>query len=692
MEGSMANNTSVRVADVGTSIINKTGSWRNFKPVTDSTKCKRKRESIAIGNLERFIADWEMQRGIRIPEKKPWNGGKIVVVGSGPAGLTVAAELARMGYDVTIYEILHEPGGVLVYGIPEFRLPKEIVRKEIEYVKSLGVKIKTGVVVGKSIPMEKLREEYDAVFIGSGAGLPAFLGIEGENLPGIFTANEFLIRVNLMKAYKFPEYDTPIKRGKKVAVIGGGNVAVDAARCAMRLGAREVTIIYRRSEKEMPARIEEIKRAKEEGIKILTLTQPIRFVGKDKVEKIECIKMKLGEKDESGRAGPIPIENSNFFVEADVVIVAIGQKPNVIGNVEVDEKRGIIKADSCGRTSVENIFAGGDVTTGAATVIAAMGAGKRAAYAIDEYLRSKNKLAEERREHKCKSDENHKNEIVEMIELYNELKEMVVKTPTIAEYCEAGQFVIVMVDEKGERIPLTIADFDRGKGTITIVFQEVGKTTYKLGEMKKGDKLYHLAGPLGRPFEIEKGTITIVGGGTGIASVHITAKKAKEMGNEVISIIGARTKEFIFWEDKIAEYSDELIITTDDGSYGIKGLVTHALSDLLKRKKIDQVITIGPTIMMKFVAKETEPYKIKTIASLNPIMVDGSGMCGSCRVRYDNQTRYACVHGPGFDAHRVDFDDLLKRLTIFKKEEDFARRYPDFGKEEKEILRGFYES
>jgi len=689
----MRSSISVKVAKVATSIINKTGSWRNFKPIADSTKCKRRRESVAIGNLERFIADWEMQRGIRIPEKKPWNGRRIAVVGSGPAGLTVAAELARMGCDVTIYEILHEPGGVLVYGIPEFRLPKEIVRKEIEYVKSLGVKIKTGVVFGKSIPMEKLREEYDAVFIGSGAGLPAFLEIEGENLPGIFSANEFLIRVNLMKAYKFPEYDTPIKRGKKVVVIGGGNVAVDAARCAMRLGAREVMILYRRSEKEMPARIEEIKRAKEEGIKILTLTQPIRFVGKERVEKIECIKMKLGEKDESGRARPIPIENPNFFVDADVVIVAIGQRPNIVGDVEVDERRGIIKADSFGRTSVENVFAGGDVTTGAATVIAAMGAGKKAAYAIDEYLRNKDdKLAKERSEHKCKSDENHENKIVEMKELYNELKERVVKAPTIAEYCEAGQFVIVMVDEKGERIPLTIADFDREKGTITIVFQEVGKTTYKLGELKAGDKLYHLAGPLGKPFEIEKGRIAVVGGGTGIASVYITAKKAKEMGNEVVSIIGARTKELIFWEDKIAEYSDELIITTDDGSYGIKGLVTHALRDLLEREKVDQVITIGPTIMMKFVAKETEKYGIKTIASLNPIMVDGSGMCGSCRIKYDGEIKYACVHGPGFDAHKVDFDDLLRRLTIFKKEEDFARKYPDFEREEKEILRGFYES
>ncbi|AEA46816.1 NADPH-dependent glutamate synthase [Archaeoglobus veneficus] len=380
------------VTSPGTTLENKTGAWRNFRPVHDNMKCKRCCEPVAIGRLERFVADWELEKGLRIPEKAPPTGKRVAVVGSGPAGLTVAAELAKRGHDVTIFETLHKPGGVLVYGIPEFRLPKRIVEAEVEYVKQLGVKIVTDVVIGKTLTVDDLLEEYDAVFLGTGAGLPSFLGIPGENLSGIYSANEFLIRINLMKAYAFPEYDTPIKVGKRVAVIGGGNVAMDAARCALRLGAEEVYIVYRRSEEEMPARQEEIERAKEEGIKFLTLTQPIRFIGEERVEQMECIRMRLGEPDESGRRRPVPIEGSNFTMPVDQVIIAIGQKPNPLvmrttKGLVVDKRRGIIIADSYGRTSKDRVFAGGDVTTGAATVIAAMGAGKRAAEAIDRILR-----------------------------------------------------------------------------------------------------------------------------------------------------------------------------------------------------------------------------------------------------------------------------------------------------------------
>ena len=380
------------VTEAGSTVVNKTGAWRNFRPVHDETKCKRGCEPVAIGRLERFVADWELERGLRIPEKAPPTGKKVAVVGSGPAGLTVAAELAKRGHEVTIFETLHKPGGVLVYGIPEFRLPKRIVEAEVEYVKKLGVKIMTDVVIGKTLTVDDLLEEYDAVFLGTGAGLPLLLGIPGENLSGIYSANEFLIRINLMKAYAFPEYDTPIKVGKRVAVIGGGNVAMDAARCALRLGAEEVFIVYRRSEEEMPARKEEIERAREEGVKFLTLTQPVRFIGEEKVEKMECIRMRLGEPDESGRRRPIPIEGSNFTIDVDQVIIAIGQKPNPLvmrttKGLVYDEKRGIIIADKYGRTSKERVFAGGDVTTGAATVIAAMGAGRIAAEAIDRLLR-----------------------------------------------------------------------------------------------------------------------------------------------------------------------------------------------------------------------------------------------------------------------------------------------------------------
>jgi glutamate synthase (NADPH/NADH) small chain len=372
------------------SLQNQTGKWRSFKPVIDTTKCKRNFEPVAIGRLERFVADWEMQKGVKIPEIPEKTGKKVAIVGSGPSGLTCAADLAKKGHEVTIFEILHEPGGVLVYGIPEFRLPKEIVRREVDYVRQLGVKIVTDVIVGQTLTVDDLLEEYDAVFLGTGAGLPAFMGIEGENLPGIYSANEYLIRINLMRAYKFPDYTTPIKIGKRVAVIGGGNVAMDAARCALRLGAEEVYIVYRRSENEMPARIEEIGRAKEEGIKFHTLTNPVRFIGEDKVEKMECIKMELGEPDASGRRRPVPVEGSNFIMDVDQVVIAIGQKPHPVvmrtAGLETT-KWGTIVANTEGKTSRERVYAGGDVTTGAATVISAMGAGRRAAEAIDRLLR-----------------------------------------------------------------------------------------------------------------------------------------------------------------------------------------------------------------------------------------------------------------------------------------------------------------
>ncbi len=351
-------------------------------------------EPVAIGRLERFVADYEINRGYDIPKIMKKYNKKVAVVGSGPAGLTVAGDLARMGINVTIFEAFHEPGGVLIYGIPEFRLPKRIVRTEVEYIKSLGVEIVTNIVVGRSITIDELLKEYDAVFIGTGAGAPQFLNIPGENLIGIYSANEFLTRVNLMKAYKFPEYDTPVKIGKIVGVIGGGNVAMDAARTALRLGAKEVHIIYRRTEQEMPARYEEIIHAKEEGIKFNFLVSPVRFLGdiEGRVIGIELQKMTLGEPDESGRRKPLPIPNSNFVFSLDMVIVAIGTVPNPLikmttPDLLVDNRSGVILIDkNTGKTSKEKVFAGGDVTSGSATVINAMGAGKIAAKNIFKLL------------------------------------------------------------------------------------------------------------------------------------------------------------------------------------------------------------------------------------------------------------------------------------------------------------------
>ncbi|HBT48360.1 MAG: NADPH-dependent glutamate synthase beta chain [Caldanaerobacter subterraneus] len=353
---------------------------------------------IAIGRLERFVADYALQNNIEEEVKPEKKNKKVAIIGSGPAGLTCAGDLLKMGYDVTIFEALHALGGVLTYGIPEFRLPKRIVEAEIERLKKLGAKVETNVVVGKTVTIDELMEEegFEAVFIGTGAGLPRFMGIPGENLNRVYSANEFLTRINLMKAYKFPEYDTPIAVGKRVAVIGGGNVAMDAARSALRLeGVEEVIVVYRRSKEEMPARAEEIEHAIEEGIKFEFLANPIRINGTEDgwVKSMDVIRMKLGEPDSSGRRRPIEIPGSEFTMEVDTVIMALGTSPNRLipsttKDIQVQKWGGII-TDEDGRTSRPGVFAGGDAVTGAATVILAMGAGKKAAKAIDEYLRSK---------------------------------------------------------------------------------------------------------------------------------------------------------------------------------------------------------------------------------------------------------------------------------------------------------------
>ncbi|MBI4845813.1 MAG: NADPH-dependent glutamate synthase [Candidatus Omnitrophica bacterium] len=353
-------------------------------------------EPISIGRLERFIADWESkQKEIEIPAVKAPTGKKVACVGGGPAGLTVAGELAKLGHEVTIFEALHQMGGVLVYGIPEFRLPNSIVEREVEYIHRLGVKITTSFVVGKVRTIDELLKEFDAVFIGTGAGLPWFMDLPGENYNGIYSANEYLTRINLMSAYKFPETDTPIVRGKQVAVIGGGNVAMDSVRTAVRLGAEKAMIIYRRSKAEMPARAEEIHHAEEEGVIFEFLTLPIAYHADIQgwVKEMECLRMELGEADTSGRRRPVAIKGSNFKIPVDVVVVAIGNSPNPLvpsttPGLEVGGKGNIGIDESTGKTSKKGVFAGGDIATGAATVISAMGAGKKAARAIDAYLRN----------------------------------------------------------------------------------------------------------------------------------------------------------------------------------------------------------------------------------------------------------------------------------------------------------------
>ena len=368
----------------------------------------KRNQPIAVGRLERFVADYEAANSepagacdVTLARPPADKVGNVAIVGSGPAGLTAAGELACMGHEVTIFEALHDPGGVLAYGIPPFRLPRDILNREVEYVKSLGVKLETNVIVGKLYTLRELLENgFDAVFVGTGAGLPQFMKIPGENLNCVYSANEYLTRINLMKAYKYPEYPTPVRVGKKVAVIGAGNVAMDAARCSLRMGAEEVSIVYRRSRTEMPARAEEIENAEEEGVKMDLLTAPIRFIGDENgfLKAMECIRMELGEPDASGRRRPVPIEGSNYIQDVDTAVIAIGQSPNPVvrqsePNLKTTKWGGIITDEETGATSIPGIYAGGDAVTGAATVITAMGAGKKAARAMDKYIREQKGLS-----------------------------------------------------------------------------------------------------------------------------------------------------------------------------------------------------------------------------------------------------------------------------------------------------------
>jgi glutamate synthase (NADPH/NADH) small chain len=357
----------------------------------------KKYEPVAIGRLERYVADWDLSHPSVPPELPSTSGKKVAVIGCGPAGLTCAGDLARYGHKVTIFESLHAPGGVLIYGIPEFRLPKQVVHAEVDYVRSLGVEIRLNTVIGKTYTLDELLEAegYDAVFLGTGAGLPMFMHIPGENYNGVYSANEFLTRVNLMKAYLFPEWDTPVKVGRKVAVVGAGNVAMDASRCALRLGAEEVHIVYRRSAQEVPARAEEVHHAEEEGIIFSFLTNPVEIYGDDKgwVRGMRCIRMQLGEPDASGRRRPLPIESSEFDMDVDMVVMALGTRPNPLvftdaGGLERTRWGTVVANEETGETTKKGVWAGGDIVTGAATVISAMGAGKRAAADIDRTLQS----------------------------------------------------------------------------------------------------------------------------------------------------------------------------------------------------------------------------------------------------------------------------------------------------------------
>ena len=657
-----------------------------------------KDKPVEIGRLERFVADyvWEnhpdavMQYVESLKEKNAGGDNAhhhIAVIGSGPAGLTVSIDLAIQGYKVTIFESLHVPGGVLAYGIPVFRLPSMVLDRELSIARALDVKFVHNVTIGRSITVNDLFDfGFSSVFIGTGAGLPRLLKIPGENLNHVYSANEFLVRINLMKAFD-KEADTPVKVGNNVIVVGGGFTAIDAARWAKRLGADNVTIMYRRSREEMPARVEEVENAIEENIELRLLTTPVELIsnGEGEVKAMRCIKMELGEPDSSGRRRPVPVEGSEYEIPADMVITSLGTSPNPIILETTDDLEGSkwgtikVKDAKTGETTLPYTYAGGDAVTGAATVILAMGAGKWASRAIDESLKNKKPDLERFKRSSALIDEFSKPYTIRKNErIVADVFEMVVQAPVVATYGRPGQFVLVMSDARSERLPLTIADWDRDKGEITLVYQVVGKGTADLESLRQGDELFAVSGPLGKPSEIRKmdGKVVMVAGGVGLAAIYPIMRAHHEMGNDTYLVYGARNRELFFWLDRIREWfpEEKILLSTDDGSEGTKGFVTDVIREkFLKSGNVAFSVVIGPAIMMRETSKLTLEKDIPTIVSLNPMMLDGSSMCGGCKVSKKSGEMgtedFACHNGPDRLATEVDLDELISRLSIYKTEE-----------------------
>lgn len=640
---------------------------------------KTKLEPVAIGALERFAADYYRHAGeSRLPPVPPWNGMRVALVGSGPASLITAFDLVRKGYKVTILEALHELGGVLAYGIPPFRLPREIIREELDHLRAMGVEFRTDFIVGKTCTLPELFEAgFDAVFLGTGAGLPHLMGIPGENLIGVYTANEFLTRINLMKAYEFPASDTPVRVGSRTIVVGGGNSAMDAARWALRLGS-EAIIMFRRGRAELRARAEEVEHAEEEGVKFEFLAVPVRILGDENgfVREVECIRMRLGEPDESGRPAPIPVPGSEFRVPVDTIVMAIGQSPNpTVQRVtpELVTRRGKIVVDEAGRTSLPRVFAGGDVVRGGSTVILAMRDGRAAAEAIDQVLREQRSA-----EFRPAPEElpailrPQRFRIVHKRRLTPDISWLEVEAPAVAARWKAGQFVIVRPTRESERIPLTLVAGDAERGTIVLVVQAVGKTSRITADLEPGQEMADVLGPLGLPATIENlGRVLCVAGGVGVAEVLPVARAFREAGNFVTVLCGARSRDLMILDEELRQTADEMLWATDDGSFGFHGTVVDLMREwrMSHPEPLGAVHVIGPIPMMRAAAELTRQWGVKTFASLNPIMVDGTGMCGGCRVTVGEKVKFACVDGPEFDAHLVDFDELTRRNRAYVEQE-----------------------
>jgi glutamate synthase (NADPH/NADH) small chain len=682
--------------------------------------CTHNVRPIEIGQLEWYLPQSEKvlnpgavaERGEVV---NPWARAEkppIAVVGSGPAGLINAFLLSKEGYPVAVFEAFHQLGGVLRYGIPEFRLPNELIDDVVARIKELGGKFITSFIVGKTATLEELkRAGFWKIFVGTGAGLPRFMNVPGEHLLGILSANEFLTRVNLMQAYK-PDYETPLPEtaGKEVMVIGGGNTAMDAARTARRLGGN-VTIVYRRTQKEMPVRVEELHHALEEGIQLKVLRAPREFVGSDKthfVNRAVLEVMELGEPDASGRRSPVPTGESEDM-RVDLVIMALGNASNpIVKDAEPDLKTtkwGTIEVrPGSQETSVDGVYTGGDATRGGSTAIRAAGDGQAAARQIN----TENSFSPSEIQSLVASAERYtklgqaRQTLVEKIDLAEGIVEFVVHSPLIAKAAKAGQFVRVLAWEKGELIPLTLADWDVNEGTIDLVVQGLGSSTLVMNRMQVGDALTGIAGPLGLPSRLhryENGeTVVFTAGGVGLPPVYPIMREHLRLGNHVTLIAGFRSKGLMFWQapdQRIgrlqAEYPDllDVVYTTNDGSFGVHGFVTGPLGEMLEKAKagegraLGEVLTIGPPLMMRAVSDLTRPYGVKTTASLNSIMVDATGMCGACMVPVVLNGRlvrkHACVDGPEIDSHIIDWDKFLPRFQQFKAQEDRNRARHGFA-------------
>ncbi len=633
---------------------------------------KTKLEPVAIGSLERYLADFQRSEGIStLPPVAPPNGLRVALVGSGPASLITAFDLVRRGYKVTVFEALHRLGGVLAYGIPPFRLPREILDGEIDRLRALGVEFRTSFLVGRTKTIDELLAEgFSAVFVGTGAGLPHLMGIPGENLIGVYTANEFLTRINLMEAYEFPSSDTPVRIGARTVVVGGGNSAMDAARWAKRLGSESI-IMFRRGRAELRARLEEIEHAEEEGVRFDFLAAPVRLFGDDKgvLRELECIRMELGEVDESGRRSPVPIPGSEFRMPVDIVVMAIGQSPNPTvqrATPQLATSRGKITIDGGGQTSMPRVFAGGDVVRGGATVILAMKDGRAAAEAIDNALRG---------EAACAKNNGHPpsgHRVLSKELLTPEIARLEIEAPEIAAHWKPGQFIILRPNAQSERIPLTLVEGSKVRGTIRLVVQALGKTSRQALALEAGEVIPDLLGPLGRPASIEPcGHMLCVAGGVGTAELLPVAKAFREAGCRVTALCGARSVKHIILDAELKEACDEVLWATDDGSGAFHGNVV----DLMRAWRANEeklpgaAHVIGPIPMMRAAANLTREWGVPTFASLNPIMVDGTGMCGGCRVTIGEKVRFACVDGPEFDAHQVDFDELIRRNRAYLDQE-----------------------